>query len=67
MNHVQIRPGLKVQYVGPEIDTVKQGQVLTVKKLDASFSLKSSMWYTFVSFEETDQELSLTVLKPAKK
>ncbi len=64
---VRFLPGLKVRYIGPENDKVKPNQVLTVKKLEASYGKASGMWFTFVSFEETDQELSLIVLKPAFK
>jgi len=64
---IRFQPGLKVRYIGEKIDTVKPNQVLTVKRLEASYGKASRMWFTFVSFEETDQELSLIVLRPVLK
>jgi len=64
MRTIALRAGLKVRYIGPEIDTVKRNQTLTVKRLEASYGKASATWFTFVSFEEIDQELSLTTIKP---
>lgn len=62
-----LKPGLKLRYVGPVIDTVAQGQVLTFKALGAAFGNRTGKWFTFVSFEETDQELSLNTLEPTSQ